>query len=226
MIDKVVSLGCSFSCWRQDFNTGFVDTVGRHLSVSWDNTSIPGNSNESIVFEFNQRLHKGDLRNSLILFQTTFLTRYAYYEEKLRRPVSLQKHTSIQQEGHIASNFNLFSNDREDISIDFYWDKHQFYRDYHKYIYNDGYEFDKLMYQLYHIQNSVEKIGSKIIFLYFDSYYKLTPIVDKINLVRFDNEISCLNWSLENKLNYSDGDLHLSENGNNILGDYIIKNYL
>ena len=99
----------------------------------------------------------------------------------------------------------------------------ELFRDYQKYLYNDDYEYNKLLYSLYNIQSSVEKIGSKIIFIYFDTWYKSTPMFNKINFLRFGNELSCLNWAKKNELTYSKEDLHLSEEGNKVLAEKIIN---
>jgi hypothetical protein len=123
----------------------------------------------------------------------------------------------------VISNFRVMFDENENESIEFYEKKIQLYRDYQKYLYNDDYEYNKLIYSLYNIQSSVEKIGSKIIFIYFDTWYKSTPMFNKINFLRFENELSCLNWAKKNNLTYSKEDLHLSEEGNKVLAEKIIN---
>jgi hypothetical protein len=230
MFKKVVSFGCSFSCWRQNFNTGYVDEIAKRLNVPFENHSLPGNSNDAIIFEFNEKLHNSDLSNSLILFQTTFLTRYSYYEEKINKPLSFQlpilNSNSIDTNA-VGSNYNLFSSNNPNDNLDLFAEKEDVYRNYIKYFYSDSYEYKKLLNQLYHIKNTIEKINSKVIFIYFDSFERWHPFLSEMNFVRFqNNSINCSKWIMDNSLNYSEGDLHLSEKGNIILADYIFDKYL
>ena len=223
MINSIISFGCSFSCWRHDFTKGFVDLVANDYGVQYQNHSIPGNSNESIIYEFNKRYHQYELKDSLILFQPTFLTRYAYYDSKFRNLISLQNMVNPNNGDEVVSNFQAMFGDGNGESIEFYEKKLELFRDYQKYLYNDDYEYNKLLYSLYNIQSSVEKIGSKIIFIYFDTWYKSTPMFNKINFLRFGNELSCLNWAKKNDLTYSKEDLHLSEEGNKVLAEKILS---
>lgn len=225
MIKKVVSFGCSFSCWRQGFSKGFVDLVSDKLGVEFENHSIPGNSNEAIQYEFNKRYHSNELNNSLILFQTTFLTRISYFDTKVKRLLSLQN-TVNNNIDSITSNFNvMFSEFREDLTIENYKEKQEYFKYYQSFIHNDTYSLNKLYYDLYNIQSSVEKINSKIVFLYFDNWYSSSPILNKINFVKFGQELSCLNWAISNQLTYSKKDLHLSEEGNKLLAQIISKGH-
>ena len=104
-------------------------------------------------------------------------------------------------------------------------EKQEYFKYYQSYIHNDVYSLNKLYFDLYNIQSSVEKIRSKIIFLYFDNWYLPSPILNKINFVKFGNELSCLNWAISNELTYSKKDLHLSEDGNKILSQHISKGH-
>lgn len=231
MFKKVVSFGCSFSCWRQDFQTGFVDEIAKKLNVPFNNYSLPGNSNDAIIFEFNERLRNEDLSNSLILFQTTFLTRQSYYEEKLNKVLSFQlpivNKNAISSET-VGSNYNLFSfTNNPNKDLDMFPEKEDAYRNNIKYLYNDAYEYKRLLNGLYHIKNTIEKINSKVIFIYFDSFETSHPFLSEMNFVRFENNtLNCSKWIADNGLNYSEGDLHLSEKGNIILADYIYNKYL
>ena len=222
MINKVVSFGCSFSCWRQDFTKGFVDLVADDLGVPFENHSIPGNSNESIQYEFNNRLHKNELKESLILFQTTFLTRLSYYDSKVKRNITFQNLDGREPGDFIPTNFSVHFSDLSEIdTIDYYDCKQEYFKLYQSHIHNDVYSLNKLYYDLFNIQSSVEKIGSKIVFLYFDKWYTPSPMIDKINFIKFDRELSCLNWAISNELTYSKNDIHLSEYGNKILAEKI-----
>ena len=231
MFKKVVSFGCSFSCWRQDFQTGFVDEIAKKLNVPFNNYSLPGNSNDAIIFEFNEKLRNEDLSNSLILFQTTFLTRQSYYEEKLNKVLSFQlpivNKNAISSET-VGSNYNLFSfTNNPNKDLDMFPEKEDAYRNNIKYLYNDAYEYKRLLNGLYHIKNTIEKINSKVIFIYFDSFETSHPFLSEMNFVRFENNtLNCSKWIADNGLNYSEGDLHLSEKGNIILADYIYDRYL
>jgi hypothetical protein len=226
MINKVVSFGCSFSCWRQDFTKGFVDLVADELGVPFHNHSIPGNSNENIQYEFNSRLHKNELSDSLILFQSTFLTRLSYYDSKVKRNISFQNLDGRQKGDFIPTNFNVHFSDLNEMDIiDYYNSKQEYFKLYQSYIHNDVYALNKLYYELFNIQSSVEKIGSKIIFLYFDKWYTPSHMIDKINFIKFDKELSCLNWAISNDLTYSKKDIHLSEEGNRILAEKISKGH-
>jgi hypothetical protein len=231
MFKKVVSFGCSFSCWRQNFNTGYVDEIAKRLNVPFQNYSLPGNSNDAIIFEFNERLYSEDLSYSLILFQTTFLSRYSYYEEKIAKLLSFQLpilNSASISDDLVGSNYNLFSPTNDfNTELDLFDKKEDAYRNYIKYFYNDSYEYKRLLNQLYHIKNTIEKINSKVIFLYFDSFETWHPFLSEMNFVKFqNNSINCSKWITDNKLNYSEDDLHLSENGNIILADYIYDRYL
>ena len=231
MFKKVVSFGCSFSCWRQDFQTGFVDEIAKKLNVPFNNYSLPGNSNDAIIFEFNEKLRNEDLSNSLILFQTTFLTRQSYYEEKLNKVLSFQlpivNKNAISSET-VGSNYNLFSStNNPNKDLDMFPEKEDAYKNNIKYLYNDAYEYKRLLNGLYHIKNTIEKINSKVIFIYFDSFETSHPFLSEMNFVRFENNtLNCSKWIADNGLNYSEGDLHLSEKGNIVLADYIYEKYL
>lgn len=226
MINKVVSFGCSFSCWRQDFTKGFVDLVADELGVPFYNHSIPGNSNESIQYEFNSRLHKNELNDSLILLQSTFLTRLSYYDSKVKRNITFQNLDGREETYYAPTNFNVhFSDLNEMDTIDYYDSKQEYFKLYQLYIHNDVYNINKLYYDLFNIQSSVEKIGSKIVFLYFDKWYTPSPMINKINFIKFDGELSCLNWAIKNNLTYSKKDLHLSEEGNKILASIISRGH-
>ena len=231
MFKKVVSFGCSFSCWRQDFQTGFVDEIAKKLNVPFNNYSLPGNSNDAIIFEFNEKLRNEDLSNSLILFQTTFLTRQSYYEEKLNKVLSFQlpivNKNAISSET-VGSNYNLFSfTNNPNKDLDMFPEKEDAYKNNIKYLYNDAYEYKRLLNGLYHIKNTIEKINSKVIFIYFDSFETSHPFLSEMNFVRFENNtLNCSKWIADNGLNYSEGDLHLSEKGNIVLADYIYEKYL
>jgi hypothetical protein len=224
MINKIVSFGCSFSCWRQDFAKGFVDLVANYYEVPYLNYSIPGNSNESIQNEFNTKLNQYELNDSLILFQTTFLTRLSYYDSKVKRNITFQNLDGRQKTDYIPTNFMVhFSDLNEMDTIENYAYKQEYFKLYQSYIHNDAYALNKLYYDLFNIQSSVEKIGSKIIFLYFDEWYATSPMLNKLNFIRFGNELSCLNWAKKNNLTYSKEDLHLSEEGNRVLAEKLIN---
>ena len=232
MFKKVVSFGCSFSCWRQGFQTGFVDEIAKKLNVPFNNYSLPGNSNDAIIFQFNEKLHTENLSNSLILFQTTFLTRQSYYEEKLNNVVSFQLpiiSDVLIEETTIGRNHSLFSSDKlnPNDELDMFAQKENAYKNNIKYLYNDAYEYKRLLNGLYHIKNTIEKINSKVIFIYFDSFETSHPFLSEMNFVRFENNtLNCSKWIADNGLNYSEGDLHLSEKGNIVLADYIYEKYL
>ncbi len=224
MIKKIVSFGCSFSCWRQDFTKGFVDLVAEDLGVPFDNHSLPGNSNESIQNEFNKRLHQSELNDSLILLQTTFLTRLSYYDSKVKRNITFQNLDGREKGDYIPTNFMVhFSDLNEMDTIEHYGYKQEYFKLYQSYIHNDVYAINKLYYDLFNIQSSVEKIGSKIIFLYFDKWYTPSLMLNKINFIKFGNELSCLNWAITNGLTQSNRDMHLSEEGNKVLAKLISK---
>ena len=226
MIKKVVSFGCSFSCWRQDFTKGFVDLVSEDLGVPFENHSIPGNSNENIQYEFNSRLHKNELSDSLILFQSTFLTRLSYYDSKVKQNITFQNLDGRESGDYIPTNFSVHFSDLSEIdTIDYYDSKQEYFKLHQSYIHNDVYALNKLYYDLFNIQSSVEKIGSKIVFLYFDKWYTPSPMIDKINFIKFDKELSCLNWAIVNEITYSKTDIHLSEEGNQILAEKISKGH-
>jgi hypothetical protein len=231
MFKKVVSFGCSFSCWRQDFNTGYVDEIAKRLNVPFQNYSLPGNSNDDIIFEFNNQLSNNDLSNSLILFQTTFLTRFSYYENKLARLLTFQlpviNKNNIETDT-APSNFTLFLTDEDPLTyLDAWNEKSDTYLNYIKYFYSDVYEYKKLLNQLYHIKNTIEKINSKVIFIYFDSFETSHPFLSEMNFVRFENNtLNCSKWANDNNLTFSETDSHLSEKGNIVLADYIFDKYL
>ncbi len=216
MFEKIVSLGCSYSCWRQNFDNGFVDILSNKLGIPYYNFSIPGNSNEEIIYNFNQKYNKGELKNSLILFQITHLTRLAYWDSDKQDLMSLQLKDVApfivrENNGTIISNFNVKFNDIGDIGKK---DKYDLYRNYYKYAYNDYYEFIKLFNILIHLQSSINLINSKIVFLYFDSYYNNLSEYDNLNLFKPDGMFSSLEWAVKNKMTYSETDFHLSEKGN------------
>ena len=129
MINSVISFGCSFSCWRLDFAKGFVDLVANHYGVQYQNHSIPGNSNESIINEFNKRYHQYELKDSLILFQPTFLTRYAYFDTKFRQLISLQNLINPHTGDEVVSNFRAMFDENETESVEFYEKKLELFRD-------------------------------------------------------------------------------------------------
>ncbi len=226
MIKKVVSFGCSFSCWRQNFSKGFVDLVADDLGVPFENNSSPGNSNEAIINEFNKRYHQYELKDSLILFQPTYLTRLSYYDTTIKRLLTFQNAAGAEDAEFTPTNFYvMFPHLMDSDVIKNYNLKQDYFKLYQNYIHDDGYEYEKLLYSLYNIQSSVEKLGSKIIFIYFDTWYKSTPMLNKINFIRFGNELSCLNWAIANELTYSKKDLHLSEEGNEVLAKLINKGH-
>jgi hypothetical protein len=231
MFKKVVSFGCSFSCWRQGFNTGYVDEIANRLNVPFQNYSLPGNSNDDIIFEFNTQLSGNDLSNSLILFQTTFLTRLSYYETKLARLLTFQLPVNNNNNivaNNAGSNFTLFGgNENPATYLDAWDEKSDTYLNYIKYFYSDVYEYKRLLNQLYHIKNTIEKMNSKVIFIYFDSFETSHPFLSEMNFVRFENNtLNCSKWAKDNNLTFSETDLHLSEKGNIVLADYIFDKYL
>ncbi len=227
MFKKVVAFGCSYSCWRQDFYTGFVDIIADKFQIPFKNYSLPGNSNEEIIYNFNQRYNNKDLEHTLILFQTTHLTRVAYWDVEQKDLLSLQLRSVVpylnkDDDDTIVSNFNVKFNDSTNIGK---IDRYNLYKDYYKYAYNDYYEFIKLFNNLIHLQSSIKLLNSKIVFLYFDSYYNTLSEYNKLNLFKPDGMFSSLEWAVKNKMTYSENDLHLSEYGNSIyankLFDYI-----
>lgn len=225
MFEKIVAVGCSYSCWRQDFYNGFVDIVANKLGIPYYNFSIPGNSNEEIIYNFNQKYNKGELKNSLILFQTTHLTRLSFWDEDKRDLISLQlkdvaPYITKENDGTIISNFNVKFNDTTNIDK---VNKYELYRNYYKYAYNDYYEFIKLFNSLMHLQSSINSINSKIVFLYFDSYYNILSEYNKLNLFKPDGLFSSLEWAVKNKMTYSETDFHLSENGNFVYADKLFE---
>lgn len=220
MFKNVYSFGCSYSCWRQDFYIGFADIVANHFNSKLKNLSLPGNSNEEIIFEFNKRFFSNEISDSLILFQTTHLVRTAYWDTSINNIVSVQLSKGItdgKEYTFLKSNDNLKKEDN--ISI---FDKRDFFTNYFLNIHNDEYEYKKLLYHLNHIQSSVNKSNNKIVFLHFDNFIIDSPLINELNFFKPDGDISSLNWAIKNKLTYSETDYHLSEYGNKVYAEKLL----
>ena len=220
MFKNVYSFGCSYSCWRQDFYIGFADIVANHFNSKLKNLSLPGNSNEEIIFEFNKRFFSNEISDSLILFQTTHLVRTAYWDTNINNIVSVQLSKGItdgKEYTFLKSNDNLKKEDN--ISI---FDKRDFFTNYFLNIHNDEYEYKKLLYHLNHIQSSVNKSNNKIVFLHFDNFIIDSPLINELNFFKPDGDISSLNWAIKNKLTYSETDYHLSEYGNKVYAEKLL----
>ena len=220
MIKSVYSFGCSYSCWRQDFYTGFADIVAQHFNVPLQNLSLPGNSNEEIIFEFNKRFFSNEFNDSLILLQTTHLVRTAYWDKGIDDVVSIQLSKNV-----VNGIENIFtkSNDnlkRKDNITTF--NKQDFYTDYFFNLHDDLFEYKKLFYYLNHIQSSVKNTNNKIVFLHFDDFTLESPLISNLNFFKPDGETSSLIWAQKNRLAYSETDYHLSEYGNKVYAEKLL----
>ena len=221
MFNKVISFGCSYSCWRQDFDKGFADIVADTLKIPLSNFSLPGNSNEEILFDFNKKFFSNELNNSLILLQTTHLVRTAYWDKKIDNIVSVQLSKNVIDNNEftfLKSNDNLKRSDN--ISS---FNKEEFFTDYFFNLHDDLYEYKKLFYSLNHIQSSINNSSNKIVFLHFDDFQLDSPLINSINFFKPDGEASSLIWARKNSLTYSETDYHLSEIGNKIYAHKLIE---
>ena len=217
MFNKVFTFGCSYSCWRQDFYTGFADIVAEHYNCSLENWSSPGNSNEEIIYGFNEKFFKNEIFDSLILFQSTHLTRTAYWDNRVNDLVSVKLSQNEHCDRFLQSNDVSKTKDGK-----FIFNENEFFDHYFLNIHNDFYEFKKLFYNLYHIQSSALTKNNKIVFLYFDEFVLPFDLFDTLNIFRPDMDLSSLEWAKKNKLTYSETDFHLSERGNRIYAEKLI----
>ncbi len=221
MFEKIFSFGCSYSCWRQDFELGFADIVANKFGIPLVNLSLPGNSNEEILFDFNKKFFSNEINNSLILFQTTHLVRTAYWDKKIDNIVSVQLSKNVingNEFTFLKSNDNLKKEDN--ISS---FNKEEFFTDYFFNLHDDLYEYKKLFYNLNHIQSSITQSNNKIVFLHFDDFVLNSKLIDSINFFKPDGETSSLIWARKNNLTYSETDYHLSELGNKIYAEKLIE---
>ncbi len=223
MFSKVFSFGCSYSCWRQDFHTGFVDIIAKTYNCPLENWSSPGNSNEEIIFGFNKKFFGNEIFDSLILFQTTHTIRTAYWEKRLKDLVSVKLTSNTLDEEEYTF---LQTNDvlkTGDGSFIFEEDQKDYFEQYFSKFYDESYEYKKLVYNLHHIQSSAINKNNKIIFLYFDNIISDFHLLHGLNLFKPDGSLSSLEWSLSNKHTYSENDFHLSENGNKVYAEKLIE---
>jgi len=221
MFKNVYSFGCSYSCWRQDFYTGFVDIVAEHFNSTLKNLSLPGNSNDEIIFEFNKRFFSNHINESLILFQTTHLVRTAYWDKTVDNIVSVQLSKGVSNDNEfvwIKSNDNLKVEDN--LSK---FNKEDFFTNYFFNLHDDIFEYKKLFYYLNHIQSSVNNSSNKIVFLHFDDFDLNSPLINSLNFFKPDGESSSLKWAQKNGLTYSETDYHLSEYGNKVYAEKLLE---
>ncbi len=221
MFKSVYSFGCSYSCWRQDFYTGFADIVSEHFNSTLKNLSLPGNSNEEIIFEFNKRFFSNEINESLILFQTTHLVRTAYWDKTVDNIVSVQLSKGVSNDNEfvwIKSNDNLkIENNLSKFN------KEDFFTNYFFNLHDDIFEYKKLFYYLNHIQSSVNNSSNKIVFLHFDDFDLNSPLINSLNFFKPDGESSSLKWAQKNGLTYSETDYHLSEYGNKVYAEKLLE---
>ena len=227
MINKIHTYGCSFSYpfWIDEEKT-YTHLVSKEYNCDYTNRSFPALCNDEIFNNLTNDLNQF-VKNDLIIYQFTSIYREGFHinEETYFSTAGISR-----DHGENKVMLDKWSGGRDkfqvtDNQIDTLLD------------YTDSWSIHSIKHRFYRVYNLLEylknNVGIKYRFLFLDNFFNRFPEMEtsiKFPIKNNYNNVSILDWVVENKLTLSDtntgvhpNDKHPNEFGHQEIANKIIS---